>query len=272
MAIPNAKLSKVKPQRCANILGHGQTKEESNMNEYKTCSKCRQEKTLESFSKHNGKKSAKSGHRASCKACDVEYNRLYRERNREKVNENKRRWAKENRHLLRPGDARFREQNRDRIREYHAEWRLKNLDVIKAYQKQYALDNREKKALLDKLWAQNNKDRVNAASRRYRAKHPEKVAQIKRAQATKHPETVRNNSLRRRARLVQNGIYLVTKKDIARIIANPCVYCGSKAEHIDHVIPIAKGGAHKVGNLVAACQSCNQRKSDKFLSFWKAGR
>lgn len=242
------------------------------MNEYKTCSKCRQQKPLSAFSRHNGTKSSKSGYRSTCKSCDVEYNRLYRERNREKVNANKRRWAKENRHLIRPGDARYRERNRDRIKEYYAEWRLKNLDAIRAYQKQYAIENRERKALLDKLWAQSNKDRVNAASRRYRAKHPEKVAQIKKAQATKHPETKRNNSLRRRARLVQNGIYLVTKKDIAKIIANPCAYCGSKAEHIDHVIPIAKGGAHKVGNLVAACQSCNQRKSDKFLSVWKAGK
>jgi 5-methylcytosine-specific restriction endonuclease McrA len=242
------------------------------MTQYKTCSKCRQEKTLQEFSRHNGSKAPKSGYRSTCKTCDVEYNRLYREKNREKVNAKKKAWAKKNRHLLRPMEARFREKNRERIKKYHAAWREKNADMVEEYRKQYAEKNKERKQLLDKLWAQNNKDKVNAASRRYRMNNPEKVAEIKKAQAIRHPETIKNVSLRRRARLAENGVYLVTKKDIARIIAQPCVYCGARAEHIDHVIPIAKGGAHKIGNLVAACQSCNLRKSDKFISVWKAGK
>lgn len=242
------------------------------MDEYKTCSKCRQTKLIGCFSKHNGKKASKSGYRSSCKTCDVEYNKLYRERNREKVNDKKRAWSKANRHLLRPNEAVYRETNRARLRQYQATWRENNLESIKAHRKEYLIKNRERKKLLDKLWAQSNKDKVNAASRRYRANNPEKVAHIKKVQAMRHPETLKNNQLRRRARIADNGVYLVTKKDIARIIAQACVYCGAKAEHIDHVIPIAKGGAHKVGNLVAACQSCNQRKSDKFLSVWKAGK
>jgi 5-methylcytosine-specific restriction endonuclease McrA len=45
-----------------------------------------------------------------------------------------------------------------------------------------------------------------------------------------------------------------------------CVYC---AEHLaleeatlDHVYPLARGGAHAVGNLVIACGRCNRLKGD----------
>lgn len=242
------------------------------MTQYKTCSKCGQNKPLDAFSKHNGQKTAKSGHRSTCKKCDVEYNKQYRARNRKQVNENKRRWAQENKKKIAKYDSVYREKNKEHIREYYTKWRAENLDHVQNYQKQYSEKNADRKKLLDKLWAQSNKDRVNAASRRYRQNNPEKVALIKKTQAIRHPDTIRNSQLRRRARIAENGVYLVTKKDISRIMRERCVYCGAPSEHIDHVIPIAKGGAHKVGNLVAACRSCNQRKSDKFLSFWKAGK
>lgn len=45
-----------------------------------------------------------------------------------------------------------------------------------------------------------------------------------------------------------------------------CVYCGSQSEHIDHVIPVSRGGTNDEGNLVAACASCNLTKSDRLLS------
>lgn len=45
-----------------------------------------------------------------------------------------------------------------------------------------------------------------------------------------------------------------------------CVYC---AEHLvlenatlDHVYPLARGGAHAPGNLVTACGRCNRLKGD----------
>ena len=49
-----------------------------------------------------------------------------------------------------------------------------------------------------------------------------------------------------------------------------CQYCGSSAPdailHIDHVHPVSKGGDNDITNLVTACASCNNGKSDKLLS------
>lgn len=45
-----------------------------------------------------------------------------------------------------------------------------------------------------------------------------------------------------------------------------CVYCGEPSQHVDHVIPVSKGGTNDLDNLVAACSTCNLAKSDKLLS------
>src|SRR5699024_5283996 len=39
-----------------------------------------------------------------------------------------------------------------------------------------------------------------------------------------------------------------------------CIYCGEPGEHLDHVLPVSKGGPHSYGNLVVACAPCNLRK------------
>lgn len=45
-----------------------------------------------------------------------------------------------------------------------------------------------------------------------------------------------------------------------------CVYCATPLEldhaTLDHVWPLARGGAHAPGNLVTACVRCNRLKGD----------
>jgi 5-methylcytosine-specific restriction endonuclease McrA len=43
--------------------------------------------------------------------------------------------------------------------------------------------------------------------------------------------------------------------------AHYCAYCDGPAEHLDHVVPLARGGAHVLGNLLPACADCNLEKS-----------
>jgi 5-methylcytosine-specific restriction endonuclease McrA len=42
-----------------------------------------------------------------------------------------------------------------------------------------------------------------------------------------------------------------------------CLYCGKKGGTVDHVVPLALGGAHAPWNLVPACLSCNSSKGTK---------
>jgi len=49
-----------------------------------------------------------------------------------------------------------------------------------------------------------------------------------------------------------------------------CVYCGSERDiTVDHVVPIARGGSHEMGNLAACCAECNSSKGDKTVEEWK---
>lgn len=49
-----------------------------------------------------------------------------------------------------------------------------------------------------------------------------------------------------------------------------CQYCGANADaaglHIDHIIPVARGGTNAKWNLLTACQPCNSGKSDSEMN------
>jgi len=50
-----------------------------------------------------------------------------------------------------------------------------------------------------------------------------------------------------------------------------CAYCKTTQGkfHIDHIVPVAKGGTDDLENLTVACAGCNLSKSDLSLEQWK---
>jgi len=77
------------------------------------------------------------------------------------------------------------------------------------------------------------------------------------------PRAPRGFSRDRRRVLAQNHKRHV-KRATFRDCARRCVYCGTSLgladATLDHVYPLARGGDHAPGNLVAACGQCNQLK------------
>lgn len=69
---------------------------------------------------------------------------------------------------------------------------------------------------------------------------------------------------RHQRRLQQQGYKRHVKRATFRDCGRRCVYCGSllglEDATLDHVHPLSRGGDHAPGNLVAACQACNQLK------------
>jgi 5-methylcytosine-specific restriction endonuclease McrA len=51
-----------------------------------------------------------------------------------------------------------------------------------------------------------------------------------------------------------------------------CYWCGrrtaGKTAHMDHIEPLAKGGAHSIENLCISCPPCNNLKRAKSVSAW----
>lgn len=225
--------------------------------DHKICTKCCQDKPLDAFYKH---KNGKYGHGSACKQCCRVDGLAYREANIEAVRARGRKHYEANREAIREyhkahGPA-YRAANRDKLNANSRAWHKANSEKAKAYARAYPLNNREANL---------------ARKRKYRKANREKLNSLQRAYQKANPEVKRNNGHRRRAKAFSAGVYLVTKKDIARLLRQPCAYCGAVAEHIDHVTPISRGGAHKIGNLVAACSSCNLRKGSKLLSVWRLG-
>jgi 5-methylcytosine-specific restriction endonuclease McrA len=55
---------------------------------------------------------------------------------------------------------------------------------------------------------------------------------------------------------------------IMRRWAYRCAYCNARAEHLDHVHPLSKGGADAEHNMLPACAKCNLSKGAKTLADW----
>ncbi|WP_083411279.1 HNH endonuclease signature motif containing protein [Arthrobacter sp. UCD-GKA] len=48
-----------------------------------------------------------------------------------------------------------------------------------------------------------------------------------------------------------------------------CAYCGTPVEHVDHIHPLARGGADAPENMQWACAPCNLSKHDADLFEWR---
>ncbi|WP_434478590.1 HNH endonuclease [Gemmatimonas sp.] len=69
-----------------------------------------------------------------------------------------------------------------------------------------------------------------------------------------------------RAAVVHVAMKQALRKGALRDCSQRCVYCATHLDQrtatLDHVVPLARGGAHDPGNLVVACAPCNRLKSD----------
>lgn len=89
------------------------------------------------------------------------------------------------------------------------------------------------------------------ANRQWRTRHPDKVAH--------------NNRATKAARKGARGSH--TRADIDALWIRQdgkCAACSACMEnngcHVDHIIPIARGGTHFIGNIQLLCAQCNLRK------------
>jgi 5-methylcytosine-specific restriction endonuclease McrA len=124
----------------------------------------------------------------------------------------------------------------------------------------------QERRLADKAkYRQRNRELLAEKERQYRASHKE----VRKQWEQRNLDILRMNASRRRARRRGQGVYEVTQKELKTLLSKPCLYCGAPSEHIDHIIPISRGGQHRIGNLAPACANCNLRKNKKLVIEWR---
>lgn len=165
----------------------------------------------------------KDGRCSHCKECRAEHARLYRKTNPEAVARNRRRYDQT--------DAGIKAERKRLYCHTHRE-------EIAERKRLYYQANREAIAERQRLHQQNNRDLYCAYNRNRRARQ-------------------------------QNASGSHTAADVAAQRSRQkgkCYWCGKKVGddyHVDHVVPLSKGGSNGPENIVIACAACNLSKGAK---------
>jgi hypothetical protein len=93
-----------------------------------------------------------------------DYNKEYREKNKEKIAENKKKWCEANKEKIKKRREEYKEINKEVISEKNKEYREKNKEKIKEYREK----NKEKIKEYRKEYRKKNRDKINEYERNKR--------------------------------------------------------------------------------------------------------
>lgn len=201
----------------------------------KTCKKCLKDMPLENFYIRNVKTNLR---RTVCKTCMYEDSKKYKELNKEKTIQQQKDYRIKNKDRLSSYIKNYNIKNKDRLSEVKRKYYDKNIDIISQYNYDYYKKNKEdiiKKVI---LYTKTEKGIIS-----------------------------KKNTSNKRRLIKKNGnidtVALLEMKNKS----NNCYWCDCKIlnnnYHLDHYIPLSKGGSHTIDNIVISCPSCNLRKSNK---------
>lgn len=161
----------------------------------------------------------------------------------------------------------------------------------KAYDKAYVENNKEKKYASNKAWNETNpnykaaydkkrrkklRDEINRKKREYYHNGGKEVEKAWRKLNNEKVNEYARNAKSKRRELEKSSTITYSKfSKWTKTQPKVCKYCGedcSSNYHVDHVIPLSKGGKHDLSNLTIACQTCNISKGNKSLEEWEPRR
>jgi len=144
---------------------------------------------------------------------------------------------------------------------YYRQWREEHPGYHYHYQW------REEHPGCQRQWRENNSERRAECNRRWRKAHKKHIAEYNRQYKMANPQQAANR--RRRARKRNVMVEYIDEQLIYNRDGHACVYCKDARDlTLDHVVALARGGAHSYDNLVVACRSCNSSKGVKDVGEW----
>lgn len=159
---------------------------------------------------------------------------------------------------------------------YRKQYNAENREQIAEYMKSYYVDHSTAAIERARQWRLANPERYQEAQRRRTEETREVRSERNRQWKIDNPDRKREHARqyqhRRRARMMATQVADFTLEQMEQKMAyygNSCYLqipgiCTGGFDHIDHVKPISKGGAHILANTRPACKPCNEYKSDKW--------
>jgi len=164
----------------------------------------------------------------------------------------------------RASSAAYYAANTDRARASSVRWKAANPERSKAATSAWRKANQEQSKAYAATWYAANLERVRA----YRTANPERDKEVRAAWHKKNPDYRKIIEQNRRARKLANGGAL--SKDVSerlfKLQKGKCPCCGQSLGgdfHLDHIVPIKKGGANEDWNIQLLRKQCNHQKSAK---------
>lgn len=148
------------------------------------------------------------------------------------------------------------------------------------YQRKYETESPKRQAY-KAAWLAANPNRQQGYQRTYRARHPDRLrdSRIRRRSAAaaysrlwrernreRYLRYMREYERMKRARIRASLVIRFSQEQLAQRLSMfvGCWLCGGEPKQVDHVKPIAKGGAHILANLRPICVPCNSWKRAKW--------
>jgi 5-methylcytosine-specific restriction endonuclease McrA len=173
----------------------------------------------------------------------------------EEIRKSKKSYYADNREKESARAAAYYVANQERLKARAVAYYEDNADRVKAYQNTYRLDP-------------VNKAKIAERNSTYRDINKEKCSEYRSRYYTLNRERFRAHRRNRRARIRSaEGTHTAEDiQDIHRLQKGKCAICRKKlgdSYHVDHIVPIAKGGSNARSNLQLTHGRCNQQKNRK---------
>jgi len=171
----------------------------------------------------------------------------------------------------------YYQDNSGKIKAASKKWQKENPEKVKAARRKRELENPEKAKIASKKWGKENPEKAKAGYKKWCLENREK----RRASSIKWNK--KNPTKRRELKIKRRGCGVIEKGVVARIITEnifkygviACEKCGEKCPdnyHIDHIIPLSKGGSNGYDNLQILCSHCNCSKHVDIADYRGSGK
>lgn len=202
-----------------------------------------------------------------CAPCMRAYAAAYRKANPEKAKVATEKWLARHPEKKRETLSRWRRDNAQRLTEYDAAYRAANKDAIRERTTAYREANPDKVKEWAKRFRSENKAKISNQDAEYYAKNADKIKSKVIRWQKENPEACRVKGQNRRAKKASGGkLSKGLAQRLFELQRGKCPCCGKplgKDYHLDHIVPLSRGGLNVDSNIQLLRSTCNQRKHAK---------